>query len=145
MHHKAHVGLVDTHAEGIGSHHDTALTLHPEPLPAVTLGGTETCMVELGCDPVLHKQCSYLFCVAAAAGVDDAASFGGGSYGKQAPVLVLVMHNHITQVWAHKTAAEKLPVVHGKVKADVFHYKAAGCAWQGEGRYLPPPRGWQWR
>ena len=126
MQHEAHVGLVYTHAEGIGGHHHTTLTSHPKPLTAVALGGVKSRMKVFGGNAVLDKQGGKLLGIATAAGVDDATTLGGGRHGDNAAVLVLVAHHAVTQIGTHEAAAKKLAVVHGKMQADIFDHLGSG-------------------
>ena len=66
-----YVGLVNTHAEGVGGHHDAHLVLLPRFLSLVLVGGVESGVVE-GCgDPFVVQQVGHLLRTSATADVDD--------------------------------------------------------------------------
>ena len=69
--HKAHVGLVDAHAESHRSHHDGAFVPPEGLLHAHTLRIGQACMVGFGLHAFFLKECGGLFDFSARGPVDD--------------------------------------------------------------------------
>ena len=67
----ADIRLVDTHAEGIGCHHDADFSALPAFLPEVFDGVIQSGMIEVGGYTFVHQQFSDFFGTASVADIDD--------------------------------------------------------------------------
>ena len=75
MDHHPHIGLVDTHTEGVGGHHHPYLVFLPVALSLVLHSGIEAGVIEGGADACLIKQLCHFLGATTTAGIDDGAAF----------------------------------------------------------------------
>ena len=120
VHHEAHVGLVDTHAESIGGHHHLTPSGHPELLAMVALARVEPGVIICRRHSRLLQEPDHMLRAAAAAHVDDACPPYPPHYSQQAAELVAVVQNHVCQVFAHETRLEPAAVVHQQFRTDIL-------------------------
>ena len=126
MYYYAHVGLVDTHTEGIGSHHDTLLVVVPLLLAQVLNGMFQSGMIECGADVVLFYQFAYLLGASATACIHYGAATCRLEYVYQFLVLVACVAHHIRQVLALETHAEHILFAESEPVLYVI-YHLRGC------------------
>ena len=127
MHHQAYVGLVDAHAEGGGSHHDTGLV----GLPAVLVHGLllrrEAGVVEVGGDSCCGERLGNLARTLARAHVDySRAGHTAGNVDELFLLQVAAAH-YIVEVRAVERETEHACVgPEIKLAADVLHHLGRG-------------------
>ena len=108
MDHQLHVGLVDTHAKGVGSHHHTHLVLLPVVLSFIFHHRIKASVIEGGCDTRLIQQVGKLLRALSAAGIDNCRTLHAVKDMQQLLPLVRRLSHHISQVLSLKAHAEHL-------------------------------------
>ena len=95
VHHEAHVGLVDAHSEGVGTHHHANLTALPGILPLGAQRGAEAGMVERRAHSPGLQHGGGLLALAAVAHVDDAGAGHAAADVQQLAGLVFAAADYI--------------------------------------------------
>ena len=125
MYYYAHVGLVDTHTEGIGSHHDTLLVVVPLLLAQVLDGMFQSGMIVCGADVVLFYQFAYLLGASAAACIHYGAAACRLEDMNQFLVLVACVAHHICKILALEAHAEHVLLAESEsVLYVVYHLRS---------------------
>ena len=126
---KSHVGLVDAHAECIGSYHHSAAVLCPVDLPKVALRCGESCMVVLGGDVVRLQQLCQFCGQSTTASIDDGTSL---RYALQDVYhlfcLVFRWAHHVDEVLALETHGDDVLFLEPQLVLNVVHH-----LWRGSG------------
>ena len=113
MDHEAHVGLVDTHAEGVRGDHHADLARDPLLLSLRPFGVSQPAVVGCGGDPLLAEQF-------ARAHVDDARSRDVADQAQQLSVLVVGVADAVREVGPCKAAAQDVGLGEFQVAHDVL-------------------------
>ena len=108
VHHEAHVGLVDAHAEGVGAHHHPYLATLPGLLPFAAAQGPQAGMVVGSADALAFKQFRHFFAALAVAQVHDSRSGHTPADVQQLARLVLALAHYVGQVGTLETGAQHL-------------------------------------
>ncbi len=100
-----HVGLVDTHAEGVGGHHYTHLARSPLLLPYRALLARQTSVIETRADALGRKLRAKLLDAVARPHIDYGRAGDARQHAHELTELVLGAPDHIRQVGTGETAA----------------------------------------
>ena len=100
MHHKAHIGFVDTHSKSIGRDHYTRLARLPCLLLCILALGREAGMVIFGRDTIGSEKLAHLLCLLAVEGVDDCRPRYTTKDVQQFGSFVLGITHHVGKVLA---------------------------------------------
>ena len=133
MYYQAHIGLVDAHTEGIGSHHDTLLVVVPLLLAQILYCMFESGMIEGSADIVLLYQFAYLLGASATAHIYYGAAMCRLEYVYQFLFLIACVAHYIGEVLALETHAEDILLAKSEpVLYVVYHLR---CCCGGECQY----------
>ena len=75
MYDYAHVRLVNSHSECVGSHHNPDFICLPVALSLVFYLVVKSCVIKCGYDAIFAEIICYLLCLQSVSGIYDAATF----------------------------------------------------------------------
>ena len=105
---ETHVGLVNTHTEGVGGHHHADAARHPVVLPLVAHFGIHAGMVAFGGHTVLGEKLRHLRRLAAVAHIHDARARITVGNPQKPSVFILLFHHKIGEVFPFETLSEHI-------------------------------------
>ena len=108
MNHQAHVGLVNSHAESIGTHHYTNLVLLPSLLFFRPFLSRQSCVIKVCRNAILLQKHSIFACFLTVAHIKYARPRHFVEYRKQFANLVLGVYHIVNQVFALETFLEDI-------------------------------------
>ena len=126
MYHHAYIGLVDTHAKGVGGHHYTILVFLPLALSLIFRAGIKACMIECGCDAGLADNLRKLLSALATAGIHNSRALHVFQNVYQLFCLILSMPYHISQILAFKAHLEHVEITR-QFCLDIVNHLWRGC------------------
>lgn len=132
MDHKTHVGLVYTHAKGIGGYHHTHLILLPFPLAEVLVIGGESSMIVGGGHSAVGEKMGYSAAIVAGPYVYYGTAFGVLEYVEQFTLLMVGGTHYICEVLPSKTHAENVGLTETQLTLYVFYNVLGGGGGKGE-------------
>ena len=97
---KTDIGLVDTHAECIGTHHDADIPLLPGSLPFGSGAGVQAGMVVLRTVAGSLEEGSGLFAFATVTHVHNTRSGNTGAHTRELPELIVCTADYIAEIGA---------------------------------------------
>ncbi len=129
MGHHPDIGLVDTHAKGIGSHHDAHLIMLPGLLPAVFLSIVESGMEEGGLQASLVQQVGIFFGAPTTTGIDNGRTFHVVQDMDELLCLVARFPHDVGEVLALKAHAKNAWLAEMQLPLDVVdhQWRGGGC------------------
>ena len=133
---QTHIGLVDAHAKGVGSHYHPPFVVLPLLLVAVLDGGVESGMEVVGTDAGVGEHLGYLLGALAAAHIDDGTALHGSEDMQQLVVFVGGVAHDVAQVLALKAHAEHVVFFEPQLVLDVYHHLGRGGGSEREDRYI---------
>ena len=108
MDYKSHISFVDSHSEGVGSHHNTGLTAHPLILSQSSLGIWQTTVVERCRIALLDEEICHSLGGISHTDIDDSATRYIVDYSQQLPLLVVGLSHAIRKVWAEERGLQNI-------------------------------------
>ena len=136
---ETHVGLVDSHAEGVGGHHDARAAREPLLLPDRAFGVGQAAVVAGRGDACVAQEFGELFAAVARAHVDDTAAGHVAHHAKQLLVLVLVVPHGVGEVGPCERAAQDVRFGEAQLPHDVAGDGGCGRCRERQHRHLGQP------
>ena len=132
VYHKAHVGLVDAHAKGVGGHHHSRLALVPALLAELLVDAGEACVVVERGDAGGLEEAGVLARGLAIACVDDGGARHTAQDMHQFAALVLGVAHDVGQVAPLETHAYHIGLAELEAALYVLHDLGRGRGREGE-------------
>ena len=132
MNHSADIGLVYTHAKGVGGHNHTRSTAFPVVLTRVLVFGQQTCMVIVGADAGGLKHSGQFARALARAYIYYCAALRVVENLQHGFLLVLAPAHQIADVVAAETERKQGRRAHLEFFADVAHHLGGGRSCQSQ-------------
>ena len=126
MHHKAHIGFVDAHAERVGGDHHAGFPFHPALLLAVALPGLQTGMVIVGGNAVISQKLSGFRRALAVAHIHDARARITVHDSQHPALLILLIHHKIGEIGTLETLLEDILRLEVETQLDVLDHFRRG-------------------
>ena len=134
---EAHVGLVDAHAESIGSRNNLHLDFHPQVLSRVACLTVQTSVIERRRDAHRIEPVGDDLRAFAVAHIHDGAAFCHGfQLPAQHTVFVGLMEHIVGHVLALETTLEYVFLFETKAQLNVVHYFGRCCGGQSQNRRI---------
>ena len=131
-----HVGLVDSHAEGVRRHHHAHSSLRPVNLAKVLLGIRQTCMVVAGRDTVVDEESCELDRLLTCTGIDDGTARHSLQHVKHLAESVFGLAHHIDEVLAFEAHREDIFRTKTESRLYVGHHPRCSCGCERQYRHI---------
>ena len=133
MNDRPHIGFVDAHTEGVGSHHHARLIVFPRLHFLILIGVHKARMEEIGRDARFVEHFAYLSGFLSVTNIHDAASGYGLENMQEHVGFAFARPHHIAEVGADKRLPKDVFFFEKQLLLNIVHHFGGGCS--GEGKH----------